>query len=232
MNVQNHKNLNGFSLVELLVVISIIAVLLAILFPSLSKARLQARVLVVNYELSQIGLALEAYETANNGNWPATRSDCSALDHMYSLPPELVKGAYITGTKKGKKQYFSNVEDKFYLGHTYKYIAPGPLYDYSGSPFGDQYLCIAKNYPVNSGNMELIKYSDRKTSPVKWTIFSLGPSYPVKEIGTRDWVGFPVDSGFPVLQDSWYGHGKASVGILTRIKTSKNQFYGTFQKSK
>jgi prepilin-type N-terminal cleavage/methylation domain-containing protein len=232
MNVRYNKNLQGFSLVELLVVISIIAVLLAIMIPSLSKARLQARVLVVNYELGQIGLALEAYETANSGNWPATRSDCSELEHTYSLPPELVKGGYITGTKKNRKTFVSNIEDKFYAGHTYKYIAPGPLYDNSGSPFADQYLYIAKSFPSMSSDSMLQQYSDRKTSPVKWVIFSLGPRYDTKQIGTRNWMGFPLNEGFPVMQDSWYGHKKPGVGILTRIKTSKNQFYGTFQKTK
>jgi len=230
MNVRNHKNLNGFSLVELLVVISIIAVLLAIMIPSLSKARLQARVLIVNYELNQVGLALEAYESSNAGNWPAVRWDCMAPEHIYSLPPELVDGGYLPG-KKNELIHTSTVEDKFYTGHTYKYVAVGKAFTQLGTKSPDRYLSIPQNFPT-SNQGKLVQYKDRQTCPVKWVLFSLGPGYPIKEIGTRNWKGFPIDDGFPVLQDSWYGHTKPGVGILTRIKTSKNQFLGTFQKSK
>lgn len=51
------KGKHGFTLVELLVVISIIALLLAILMPALSKVREQGRSVVCLSNLRQVGLA-------------------------------------------------------------------------------------------------------------------------------------------------------------------------------
>jgi prepilin-type N-terminal cleavage/methylation domain-containing protein/prepilin-type processing-associated H-X9-DG protein len=57
----------AFTLVELLVVIGIIAVLVAILLPVLSRSRAQANALKCLSNLRQIGIGLVAYNTANKG---------------------------------------------------------------------------------------------------------------------------------------------------------------------
>jgi prepilin-type N-terminal cleavage/methylation domain-containing protein len=60
----------GFTLVELLIVIGIIAVLVSILLPSLSRAR-QAAVMVKSLSnLRQLGLGLEMYKNENKGAFP------------------------------------------------------------------------------------------------------------------------------------------------------------------
>ncbi len=58
---------HGFTLVELLVVISIIALLLAILMPSLTRAREQGRMVVDKSNLKQLGLCYSMYVQGNNG---------------------------------------------------------------------------------------------------------------------------------------------------------------------
>jgi prepilin-type N-terminal cleavage/methylation domain-containing protein/prepilin-type processing-associated H-X9-DG protein len=59
----------AFTLVELLVVISIIALLLSVLMPALSKAKKQAKATVCMSTLHQWGAVFLAYTTANNGSF-------------------------------------------------------------------------------------------------------------------------------------------------------------------
>jgi prepilin-type processing-associated H-X9-DG protein/prepilin-type N-terminal cleavage/methylation domain-containing protein len=58
---------SGFTLVELLVVIGIIAILIAMLFPSLGKARAAARTTTCMANLRQIGQAFQLYATDRHG---------------------------------------------------------------------------------------------------------------------------------------------------------------------
>lgn len=63
------KKRTGFTLVELLVVISIIAILLAVLLPALNKAREQGRTVICKSNVKQWGMMLMMYANANNGHF-------------------------------------------------------------------------------------------------------------------------------------------------------------------
>src|SRR5689334_7448499 len=64
------KKMSGFTLVELLVVIGIIAVLVAMLLPALNKARAAATTTSCQSQLRQIGFYLNIYTNDNKGWLP------------------------------------------------------------------------------------------------------------------------------------------------------------------
>ncbi len=98
MSTRSAHRARGFSLIELLVVISIISVLVAITFPMVFTARESARRRVCMNNLRQIGMALQMY-AMDNGGWTPPQpvgpglgqtqehSPCSfdGTDHMKAL---------------------------------------------------------------------------------------------------------------------------------------------------
>jgi prepilin-type N-terminal cleavage/methylation domain-containing protein/prepilin-type processing-associated H-X9-DG protein len=76
----------GFTLIELLVVIAIIALLLAILLPSLKGARESARQVKCLSNQRQMGLAMTLYADANKEWFPREGVDVRGIN---PLPPEL-----------------------------------------------------------------------------------------------------------------------------------------------
>src|SRR5829696_7969405 len=65
----------GFTLVELLVVIGIIAVLISLLLPALSRAREAATKTQCLSNLHQIGVYLQMYQNQSKGKIPIFTSD-------------------------------------------------------------------------------------------------------------------------------------------------------------
>ena len=100
MNTQ--AKYRGFTLIELLVVIAIIALLMAILMPSLRKARDQARRTVCAAHLQTCAKAGVLYADDNNGKFPPC--------HMQLSPGS---GSYAVWVRGG----INNPETKGFMAH-------------------------------------------------------------------------------------------------------------------
>ncbi len=61
---------NGFTLIEMLVVVAVITILAGLLLPALGKARYKSRVAICLSNVRQIGLASLMYATDNSGRLP------------------------------------------------------------------------------------------------------------------------------------------------------------------
>ena len=69
--VMFRRSRRGFTLIELLVVISIIAVLASLIAPAVQSARRAARKLECLNNIRQVGIAMQSFASANNGQLPS-----------------------------------------------------------------------------------------------------------------------------------------------------------------
>jgi prepilin-type N-terminal cleavage/methylation domain-containing protein len=207
----------GFTLIELMVVISIIALLMGILLPVIGRARLQAKVVAVNAELRQIGTALEAYSFDYEDKYPPTRVDCMLGGHFYQLPVELVDGGYLPSPPDDTFMA-AGIEDRFNRGYTYKYRSAGELiYNRTIVMQDGSYLWVPDGFPDNEKE-EGDTYYNLKESPVSWVIYSEGPKFELNNM---------KELNYPVPKQTWYDP-KTGTGVIVRMRLKKGRQIGSF----
>jgi len=208
----------AFTLIELLVVIAIIALLIGILLPAMGQARLQAKVVAVNAELRNIGMALEAYSFDNDDKYPPTRVDCMLGGHFYQLPVELVESKYLPGP--GKDTFMSaSIEDRFNRGYTYKYRSVGTLiYNRTVVVKDGAYLWVPDGFPDNEKEKG-DNYYNLQDSPVSWTIYSEGPEFDLNSM---------KELKYPVPKRTWYSP-KTHKGIIVLARLKNGRQVGSFE---
>ncbi len=101
------KSKKAFTLIELLVVVAIIALLIAILLPSLARAREMARRSMCASNLRQIGLAMIQYAQTNNDSFPKVNSPTGGD----ILGTNTSTGGSIGTTGVEDDAYFRNLHD-------------------------------------------------------------------------------------------------------------------------
>ncbi|MBF0504367.1 MAG: type II secretion system protein [Candidatus Omnitrophica bacterium] len=81
----------GFTLVEIMIVVAIIALLAAIAIPNLLRAKMSSNDSLAKATLRAISTASESYGTANNGNYPGS------VNSLTTATPPFLNTNYCTG---------------------------------------------------------------------------------------------------------------------------------------
>ena len=114
MTARKSKNL-GFTLIEILVVVTILAILGALVVPKIMDRPNDARVVAAKHDLGTLVAALKLYKL-DNGRYPTTDQGLKALVEKPSsdpLPANWKQGGYLEKMPKDP------------WGHDYLYLNPG-----------------------------------------------------------------------------------------------------------
>lgn len=208
----------AFTLIELLVVIGIMTLLLGVLLPVLGQAHLQAKVLAVNAELRDIGLALEAYSFDHDERYPPTRVDCMLGEHYYQLPLELTKAGYLPAPPP-ESFLAAGIEDRFNRGYTYKYRSVGTLiYNRTTVVNDGAWLWVPDSFPENE-QPEGRTYTNPRRSPVSWVLYSQGPDFDDARM---------KEMQYPVPRATWF-NPQTRCGVIVRMRLRNGNQIGSFE---
>ncbi len=152
---QPHRNALAFTLAELLVVIGVIALLSALLFPAVGKMQRRAAMAQDLNNLTQIGKAMAAYAAENEGRIPNLTIDVpgagqrpsfmESVDRMMT-PDSQANPASIYNWQR-RPVWFSKVYAKMPSGQTY----PSSQY-YWGTAYGMNTFLWNNAAPLNGTN--------------------------------------------------------------------------------
>ena len=167
--------LAAFTLVELLVVIGIIAILVAILLPSLAKARKQANTVQCLSNLRQIGMAYIQYSNEQQGRNATYFSEASPTSMDYSWPGLIAP--YLPSVKPMNVGNIGTLANGVLLCPEAKDLTFGANISGSGSQWGSLNYAWNGQY-APAGNSYLWMRDAGPTNPAQsWWACSYGFNY-------------------------------------------------------
>ena len=131
---------SGFTLVELLVSVSIVALLVAILIPAVKQARDSAKVLLCATNLRQIGIAWNLYLPSNNDTFPVWRRN---LNWSYGgMEPSIASAGFWGQDYRPLNPYVALSEQDQEWAEVFRCPADRPILNDKGQP------AVSKGYPT------------------------------------------------------------------------------------
>jgi len=196
---------NGFTLIELMIVIAIMAVIVAILLPSLTQARNRAKVVKTHIDLRSITTAIELYKQDHRQSIPPTHFSCNYRT-AYELPVDLA--SYLpAGHQDGRA--IIHLSDAFTPEAGYLYRAVGrAIMNESTLLENAATLWVEDGFPHGSGETGRY-YNDPETSPVKYAVWSMGPD-PVSS-------KFDIPGRLPIPRRYWLKDA-AGAGVIVHFE--------------
>jgi prepilin-type N-terminal cleavage/methylation domain-containing protein/prepilin-type processing-associated H-X9-DG protein len=174
----------GFTLVELLVVIGIIALLISILLPALNRARKSAITLKCASALREIGHAYEMYASDNRGWWPPIKL-APAQDASYSID----NMTYLAGSGGTVTKLTST-------GTTPSYSITFPCYWYN---FVSKYIT---RYQIGTGDTANGSNGQSQTSGANGSLFWGCPEWNGYTSNREDQMGYGANN-YPTATANW-----------------------------
>ncbi|MBA7618998.1 hypothetical protein ES703_26330 [subsurface metagenome] len=210
-----HSLSAGFSLPELLVVITTITTLTAILLPSAGRTREQARRVVCASNLRQSGLGLKMYAQDNNGWYP--------VEHLCGNPQSVL-------TANLFPSYLAN-RDIFYCPSAAA-IEPYAQSDEYGGPGGDSVINTDDNWArfyISYKYFSITRRDTRMPLPLRLCEYPhlLKDGSPSSRWLMSDWVRkhAPV---FPHMEKGGWGGGRNVLFADTSVQFVRHRTPGAF----
>ena len=225
---------SAFTLIELLVVVAIIALLTAVLLPTLRSGRIKARIVIAHSDLRQVCIALDAYAMDNHDQLPPTRRACGT-EINYQLPVELCNQFYLPRAESRIPQAeFLDIFDPRDPGdpddpqRTYRYRRPGALWQ-NGQFFdfpapADDWrpraeIWVPADFPRCQSPEGRFFYNrvDEPACPVLYAVWSIGPDSASPKFPRDEGSGAIDTAKFPLPRRLWL-QGSGDTGLITHFK--------------